>query len=114
MSASLHESRQHRLVLRISSLILASHRTAPLFRPAQEVWPEVLRCISRFDLVGQGRSEASLFAAAAAAGSGEQASPTGLRASLRRGFFSSGRPGKPDGVEANTFYTMLLYKSCIQ
>jgi len=72
----------------------------PCCKATQEVWPEVLRCISRFDLVGQGRSEASLFAAAAAAGSEGQASPTGLRASLRRGFFSSGRPGKPDGMEA--------------
>lgn len=62
----------------------------------------MLRCISRFDLVGQGRSEASLFAAAAAAGSGgEQTSPTGIRASLRRGFFSSSRPGKPDGVDGD-------------
>ena len=60
----------------------------------------MLRCISRFDLVGQGRSEASLFAAAAAAGSGEQASPTGIRASLRRGFFSSSRPGKGGHLEA--------------
>jgi hypothetical protein len=74
----------------------AAHR-ARTTRP-QEVWPEVLRCISRFDLVGQGRSEASLFAAAAGS-SAEQASPTGIRASLRRGFFSGGRPGKADGVD---------------
>ena len=57
---------------------------------AQEVWPEVLRCISRFEHVSQsGPSDSAFF-------SPEAASPGGL-AKIRRGFFST-KPAKPEGA----------------
>ena len=58
----------------------------------QEVWPEVLRCISRFEQVSQ-PSDMALFMQA----SPEAASPGGV-AKVRRGFFSSGKPAKSEGA----------------
>lgn len=63
--------------------------------PLQEVWPEVLRCISRFEQVSQsGPSDVALFSQAGP----EAASPGGL-AKIRRGFFSSGKMSKPEGAK---------------
>ena len=59
----------------------------------QDVWLEVLRCISRYELLSQsGPSDQALFSQSAT----EAASPTGL-AKIRRNFFSSGKQAKHDG-----------------
>ncbi len=62
----------------------------------QDVWPEVLRCISRFELLSQmaagGITDMALFAPPAP----EPASPSGF-SKLRRGLFASGKPAKPEG-----------------
>ena len=60
----------------------------------QDVWPEVLRCISRFELVSQsGPSDMAIFSQPGP----EAASPSGL-AKMRRGFFGSAKPTKQDGA----------------
>lgn len=66
---------------------------------AQDVWPEVLRCISRFELLSQmsagGITDMALFAPPAP----EPESPSGFMR-LRRGLFhsSSAKPARPEGV----------------
>ncbi len=63
----------------------------------QDVWPEVLRCISRFELLSQmaagGITDMALFAPPTP----EPASPSGFT-KLRRGLFASGKPAKPEGA----------------
>ena len=60
----------------------------------QDVWPEVLRCISRFELVSQsGPSDMDFFSQPGP----ETASPSGL-AKIRRGFFGSAKTPKHEGA----------------
>ena len=69
----------------------------------QEVWPEVLRCISRFEQVSQsGPSDTALFSQAGP----EAASPGGGMAKFRRGFFSSGKPAKSEGAYLSQALTL--------
>lgn len=78
------------------------HQTpCPEHAVVQDVWPEVLRCISRFELLSQmaagGITDMALFAPPTP----EPASPSGFT-KLRRGLFASGKPAKPEGAPGAT------------
>ena len=78
----------------------------------QDVWPEVLRCISRFELVSQsGPSDMAIFSQPGP----EAASPSGL-AKMRRGFFGSAKPTKQEGTLLLGLRTMgkSFLVACIQ